>query len=232
MEAQIVPLQQEKHANTKIKDDPGFAHVKEQHIVPVVVHEFVRASNEFPILFVKNAETGQFRAVLMLGLKPGENYFAGDTWKGLYIPAAVTHYPLALVPDMQNPGQLMMAVNTASDRVSEAEGNALFEGSEPSEYLQRKKESLGRFVESDQITTAFVNKLNELELLENRTLNLKIQGDEYNIGGIYMVNEQKLNELSDEAFGELRKRGFLPLVYAHLFSLHQVNRLADKKVNG
>ncbi|MBY5921822.1 SapC family protein [Ferrimonas balearica] len=232
MEAQIVPLQKEKHANTKIKDDPGFAHVKDQHIVPVVVHEFVRASNDFPIVFVKNNESGQFRAVVMLGFKQGENYFAGSAWKGVYIPAAITHYPLALVPDMQNPGQLMVAVNEASDRVGDEEGHALFEAGEPSAFLERKKESLGRFIESDQITQAFVTKLNELELLENRTLNLKLQGDEYNIGGIYMVNEKALNELSDEAFGELRKRGFLPLVYAHLASLHQVNRLADKKING
>ncbi|MBY5992647.1 SapC family protein [Ferrimonas balearica] len=234
MEANIVPLQKEKHAKVTIKDDPGFAHVKEQHIVPVVVHEFVRASNEFPIVFVKNTETGQFRAVAMLGLKPGENYYSAESgWKGTYIPAAVTHYPLALVPDLQNQDQLMVALFDNSDRIGEGDGQALFElNGDPSAYLQQKKESLGRFIESEQVTQGFIALMNDLELLDARTLSLKIDDEEYNIGGIYMVNEQKLNELPDNKFADLRKRGFLPLIYAHLTSLHQVNRLADKKLNG
>ncbi len=41
------------------------------------------------------------------------------------------------------------------------------------------------------------------------------------------MNEKKFNEMSDESFIELRKRGILPLIYAHLMSLSQITRLVQ-----
>jgi hypothetical protein len=41
------------------------------------------------------------------------------------------------------------------------------------------------------------------------------------------VNEAKLNGLPDEDFIEFRKRGALSLIYAHLVSLSQIERLVQ-----
>ncbi|RYE95821.1 MAG: hypothetical protein EOO77_42180 [Oxalobacteraceae bacterium] len=45
----------------------------DRHFVQVVLDEIESAGAHFPILFCKNAETGDFYAGAMLGLKPGEN---------------------------------------------------------------------------------------------------------------------------------------------------------------
>ncbi|SHI09787.1 SapC family protein [Ferrimonas marina] len=229
--AAIIPLQKGKHANTKIKQDPSFAHVSEQHIAPLVIHEFVQAATEYPIIFVKNSESGQFQPVVMLGLKPGENLFVGERWKGIYIPASIGHYPLILVPDAQNPDQLMLAVNESSALVNEEEGEALFtEAGEPTAFTEKAKEKLGRYLESDQITRAFAQLMNEMELLTTKPLAIRLNGQEITLNGVYMVDEQKLAELEDDKFMDLRKRGLLGPIYAHLASLQQVNRLAHMKV--
>lgn len=45
------------------------------------------------------------------------------------------------------------------------------------------------------------------------------------IAGCYVLNEERLNNLSDELFLEIRAKGYLPAVYAHLMSLAQTERL-------
>ncbi|GAA5190170.1 SapC family protein [Ferrimonas gelatinilytica] len=230
MTAAIVPLQKSKHANTKIKMDPTFAHVKEQHIAPVVVHEFVQAAAEFPIIFVKNSENGQFQAVVMMGLKPGENLFVGERWNGIYIPASVGHYPLMLVPDMQQSDNLIMAINESSTLVGDSEGEALFnDEGELTAFAEQRREKLGQYVESDQLTRGFAAELAKRDLLMTRPLNIRVNGQEISLNGVYMVDEKKLNELDDEQFADLRKRGMLGPIYTHLGSLQQVNRLAYMK---
>ena len=48
-----------------------------------------------------------------------------------------------------------------------------------------------------------------------------------NISGCYVVNEERLNNLSDEKFIEFRTKRYLPAVYAHLISLAQTERLVS-----
>ncbi|GAA4872881.1 SapC family protein [Ferrimonas pelagia] len=226
----IAPLQASKHANTRIKADPGFQHVKDQHIAPVVAHEFVQAATEYPIVFVKNGENEQFQAVVMLGLKPEENLFCGDKWQGIYIPAAIGHYPLMLVPDAKNEGQMIVAVKEDSELLSETEGNQLYtEQGEPTEYFEMRKQKLGQYVEASQFTHHFVAHLAELGLLHTQTLTVRFNEQSVNLNGVYMVDEKKLNELDDDKFADLRKRGLLGPIYAHLTSLQQINRLAHMK---
>ena len=45
-----------------------------------------------------------------------------------------------------------------------------------------------------------------------------------------MIDEKKLNELSDDVFLELRKLGFLTAIYAHLMSLQHTQKLVQKLV--
>ena len=47
-----------------------------------------------------------------------------------------------------------------------------------------------------------------------------------NITGCYVINEERLNSLSDKAILEVRSRRYLAPVYAHLTSLAQIERLS------
>jgi hypothetical protein len=46
-----------------------------------------------------------------------------------------------------------------------------------------------------------------------------------NITGCYVINEERLNNVSDERHLELRNKRYLPAIYAQLISLAQIERL-------
>jgi hypothetical protein len=60
-------------------------------------------------------------------------------------------------------------------------------------------------------------------------LNMKVRvGSEVkNISGAYVINEDRFNALSDEKFMELRAKKYISVIYAHLSSLAQIERLVE-----
>ena len=48
-----------------------------------------------------------------------------------------------------------------------------------------------------------------------------------NITGCYVINEERLNNFSDSLFLDIRHKGYLPAIYAHLLSLPQIERLVQ-----
>ncbi len=230
MAEQLQPLNIEKHANTKIQNGFNVEFMATQHIVPVVAHEFGRVANEYPMAFVKNNEADTFQAVAIMGLEPQTNLFVEDgQWQGGYVPMSASRYPLGLVRHPENEDQFAIVIDEASKLVGEAEGNALFEDGKETEYLTRRKNALMAYMEFAQVSQQFTQFLADKELLIAQTLTVEIKGEKKDINGIYLIDEKKLNELSDEDFLDLRKRGFLGPIYSFLTSTHQVARLARLK---
>ncbi len=231
MTSAIRTLSFDNHKQTKIKHSNDYQHAKDQQVVPLIVHEFARASAEMPIVFVKNAETGEFQAVALLGLSQNENlFYSKDKWLSSHLPALISHHPFALIPSQNDENQLQMVLKEDSHLVSKTEGDALFDddGNE-TEYLEKRKNSLGRYFENSHVTSAFVKQLNDISLLSQQNLSLELNGEKIAINGVYLVDEKVLNALSDEDFLELRKKGYLAPIYNHLNSLHQLSRLAKLK---
>jgi SapC len=229
----IVPLRSDVHGKLKVRELGTFEHVKSAHMVPVTAHEFARLGAEYPIVFVKNSDTDQFQSVALLSLKVGENLFVNeDQWKGVFVPTAIRNHPFVLAPAGEKKEQLMVGLIENSPVVGEEEGNALFsESGEESEYLKAKKEALVGYLESDQMTKAFITILSEKELLTSQNVTVNAGSEKINLNGIYMVDEKKLGELSEEDFADFRKRGFLAPMYAQLASMHQFSRLAKMQAD-
>ena len=228
MASPIKALNAAAHGNVKIKTGLNLESTAKQQILPVIVHEFAKAASAMPIIFIKpNAESTEYQPAALLGLKPEENLFYGDgKWLGDYLPAVVTHHPFAMVPTQGEENRLQMLINEDSAQYNEEDGDALFEDGKETEYLTKRKETLGNYFNSMHVTREFTKALAEKELLIEQTLSVDINGEKVQLNGLFLVDEKKLNELPDEEYLELRKRGFLAPIYAHLGSLHQVNRLA------
>ena len=232
MAANIVPLDKEKHRGKRIRRAFAFPQVTEQQVIPLVVHEIPGAATEFPIIFIKDAQTGQFHLVALCGLTPNENLYASeDSWDGAYVPAILRNYPLSLVPGNESSEKLFVCVDEDSTLLNDVEGELLFkENGDETGFLKSRTAAIMAFSNNMQVTGAFVKMLLEKELLMSKTLQLDLVGESgLNLSGIYAIDEEKLKGLNDESFLDLRQRGFLPVIYAHLASLNQVYRLSQKK---
>lgn len=225
----VVPLHQDQHANLKVKDVTDFSIIQNEHIIPLVVHEFVGACTDMPIIFVKDVNTGHFQVVAMLGLKPKENLLLQDgKWEPVYVPALVKHAPFRLIPTADNSDQLMLGID--EDSVLCGEGEALYnEDKSETEYLVKRKEAVIDFFEKSQVTGGFITIIRQLDLLVERTVGVTIEDDRVNLNGLYVIDEEKLMALPEDKFMDLKKRGFLPAIYAHMISINQIGRLAKIK---
>jgi hypothetical protein len=65
-------------------------------------------------------------------------------------------------------------------------------------------------------------------------LNMRVRDTDRvkNITGCYVINEERLNNLSDDRHLELRTKRYLPAVYAQLISLAQIERLVTLRSGG
>lgn len=228
---QLVPVNKERHGNKKIKQIIGFQFASQFHIASLMVHEFVRASGYYPIVFLEDKDQDIFRPVALLGLDAGENVFvnAEGKWESAYIPAIIRRYPFALArTDQEN--QFTVCIDEGSDLVSDDEGTSLFkEDGSPGQVLENVKLYLGELQQMDVFTSEFSKYMAAHNMFTPLNMRVRQEQQVKNIAGCYVVNEERLNNLSDERFLELRNRRYLAPTYAHLTSLSQIERLVKLK---
>jgi hypothetical protein len=229
----MTPLNNKQHANLKIQQSNDVSRFKKQHLIPITVQDFIPLSTEFPIVFVKNEETGQFTSVAMMAIRAGINLYCQDIkWSCAVAPIGFHNAPLSLVKTSENSDEVIVCFDEKSSLISTDTGNALFdEQGQQSEFLKRKTQSLLSVAEFTEQTQAIINILAQKKLLTSKQLNVKLTSEQEPvlISGIYLIDETVLNTLSTEEFEDIRIKGLLPLIYAHLASLHQITRLTMKQ---
>ena len=62
----VTPLHNEAHKSLKVIESQDFSRFKDQHLIPLVVQDFGTVATEFPIVFVKNNDSGQFVPVALM----------------------------------------------------------------------------------------------------------------------------------------------------------------------
>ncbi|UAA37310.1 SapC family protein [Paraneptunicella aestuarii] len=230
--AKVEQLNSNSHRKIKIKTNRDVSDLQDQSILPLVLAEFPQAAIEFPICFIKNAQNEDIQVVALMGIESKENLFVvdGDKWNGAYMPARYTHRPFGLVQNPDDKSNFGIAINVESNLVNEEEGIALFdeEGKE-TEFLVKQKEAMAAYLQQEQMTKAFAKELMDKGFLVQKQINVKVQDQQYDIDGVYIVDEKKIDELSDEEFLNLRKRGLLNPIFTHLISMRQMNNLIKRK---
>lgn len=230
----ITPLNNQKHAKLKVINDKNFIRFKEQHLIPVVVQDFIPLASEFPIAFVKNTETGEFTAVAIMGVKPNVNlYCQSNNWPAEVQPASFFNYPFSLARQTEDDDNCFVCIDTNSELVTENNGQLLFdEDGEQTDYLKARTEHLLKVAENHEQTAKIVQFFASNKLLTLKSLNINLgDNQKLSLDGLYVIDESKLEALEEEQFNELRNKGLLPLIYAHLSSMHQIARLARKQIN-
>lgn len=205
--------------------------LQNEQIIPIVTSEFVTVAAQNPIVFVKENQTGKFKAVALYGLKSGENLDVKDGhWQALYLPLATRNKFFKLVEDAQKAGQYHLACRLAMDAFQFESGVRLLdENGTETDFTQQVKASLQDYLQQQKITEAFFELLAELDLLSPQTLSVNTSRKTYKIEGIYCIDEERLNELAGEEIARLQQANVLTTVYAHIVSKAHVLTLAAKK---
>ena len=229
----MTPLNNKRHANVKVKANNDVSRFKNQQLIPVTLQDIIPLSGEFPIVFVKNEETGQFSCVAMMAIRPNLNLYCQDiTWNHHTLPLGFSNYPFSLAKKSEQSDEAIVCINENSPLVNPNEGELLFdETGNQTEYLKKRSEALLQVAQFSQQTTNVIQLFAQKKLLTSKKLHIKLskEAEPVEISGLYLIDEKILNSLSSDEFEDLRSKGLLPIIYAHLASLHQITRLTIKQ---
>lgn len=87
---------------------------------------------------------------------------------------------------------------------------------------------LNQFHVDSVATKEFVKQLDEWEILEEKTVIINDKKEQFNINGLYVVNEEKLKNLSKKKRNDINDKNVIPLITAHLISLSNIQKLGVK----
>ncbi len=221
-----VPLDAKAHANIALKKNFGLDFTKNVNAVPVNLIELPQVCHYYPIAF---SPDGTGTPVAIMGLRDNENLFYNDNgeWADdAYIPAYIRRYPF-IFSEMPGNDQLSLCIDMNDNVVEKGGEQAFFDADgKPSTLSQNALEFCKSYHAAAGQTIEFGKALAESGILVDRQAEIGIaEGKRINFSGFRIVDEKKLAELDDKTFIEWRKKGWLPFIYAHLFSGSQWQRL-------
>jgi len=204
------------------------------HAIPATVDEFALLQRHYPIVF---STGGEPVPLALMGLNEGTNAFLDDN--GLphdptyYIPAYLRRYPFLLARLRPDSDELSLCFDPTSGAVGEFdEGEALFNGTEPSDATKAVLAFCEQFETAGQRTAAFIQELKKSDLLMDGEVAIQPEGapQPFVYRGFRMVDEEKLRELRGDELRKMNQSGMLALIYAHLFSLSQIREVFSRQV--
>ncbi|PID73336.1 MAG: hypothetical protein CSB33_04180 [Desulfobacterales bacterium] len=230
MYKQLTPFSTGSFAGKKLRPLKDFTFAAASYIAPVFVSEMRAAHYSYPLVFLKDPSES-FGLYALLGFEQGQNLLVDENgaWEpSSHIPLALRRYPFALARKEGDAENFILCIDTGSGLVNEEEGEPLVgEDGKPAKIIEEATRFLSDVYTSEQATNAFCQEMESLGLLD--AVDMKIRdaatGEKENVTGCHAVNEEKLNRLPDADFLRLKKRGALPLIYAHRFSLQYTERL-------
>ncbi len=229
----IQKLNNVEHAHLKIKKTPCDA--ERVMFTPVYTSEMRALQSNFPLMFYKSPDDGNFTPVALFGFEQGENLFLGkDRWTSQYIPMLIQRGPLMIATegqtDIGEPARVI-AIDMDHPNVSQDEGEPLFlEFGGNTAYLDRLATMLEGIHQGHTLTPLFVEALNEYDLITAITLKITLKnGQDHALEGFYAIDDEKLQTLNEEAIADLQRRGHLLPAYMMVASQSQLKRLIELK---
>ena len=172
-------------------------------------------SATIPIVF---SVGGEPVPLALMGLNEGANAFLDDDGlphePNIYIPAYMRRYPFLLARLRPDSDELSLCFDPTSGAVGEfEEGEALFDGDQPSEATKAVLQFCEQFETAGQRTAAFIEELKKSDLLMDGEVAIQPEGapQPFVYRGFRMVDEEKLRELRGDELRKMNQSGMLAL---------------------
>lgn len=220
------PLDAKRHANLALRKNFGLGFTKDVNAVPITMIEMPQICHAYPIAFSPDDNA---TPVAILGLRDNENLFVnaqGEWVNDAYVPSYIRRYPF-IFSEFKGGEQLTLCIDM-NDNVTEVDGEQKFfePDGQPTALSKNALEFCKSYHAAAQQTIVFGHELHKAGLLVERSAEIVVPGGKkINFSGFRIIDEEKLSQLDEKTFLDFRKKGFLPFIYAHLFSGAQWPRL-------
>ncbi len=226
---QPIVLNRVQHRHLRIKPAlTDFNFARAVNSLPLTTPEFADAARDYPIVFAGEPANASMPAALF-GLSHEDNLFIQDdgNWApGAYVPAFVRRYPF-VVANQDASSEFAVCIDQ-SFVCEDRDGVALFdESGADTPALKRALGFLADYQQAVQRTQAFMQQLRDSKLLIAKTIQVeRAGGTKSSLNGFCVVDEMRLQKLGSRALEKLSRTGALGLLYVHLMSLTNVQRLS------
>lgn len=228
-----VPLNAGRHGDVSLDAQPTYAFSAGINAVPLMAVELMRAADEYAVVFTAGNDDVMPAAVL--GIRSDQNlYLSADAqWQATYIPAFIRRYPFVFSASTDGQTLTLCIDETHSGVNREGRGQRLFDDErQPSTYTQDVLKFLQDYQMQFERTRLFGRRLKDLGLLEPMQAEVTTpDGSKLKLGGFMAVSREKLRSLEPAALAAMAATDELELVYLHLHSMRNFERMKDRLVN-
>lgn len=226
---QVEILNQDHHADLRLKQVDNIRYAGDLRDCPIVADEFQEAAKTYPIVFSRDLNELAM-AVVVMGFPGGGNIWLDENGHWLpvnYVPAYVRRYPFAAV---ERDGDFFLGLDMAFEGVGAEDGEMLFDAKgEPMPLLQDAKKFVDEFMFSHARTQAFMAELERLHLL--RPFNAEIWAGEQAataLVNLLCIDKGRLDALPACEVIDFVRNGHYALAVAHLASLSNFRAITSR----
>ena len=222
-----VVLNKKEHKDWKIEAVEDYTFAKKTNSVLLMSAEFVLASKEYPVMFVRNNNV--VTPIALLGLKEDSNQFVVPKggWDADYIPAYVRRYPFILATK-EGSDELMLCIDSDYEGLNSKKAKLflLDKHGKPSVITQQAIDLSQSYIDENKKTVEFCKIIDDLGLFEEVQIERTTdEGDIFKLTGVLRIDHKKFTELSDKSVKDLFDSGALEFIYAHFQSLVNLKNL-------
>lgn len=228
---EIVPLQRERKIRLPAPGEiPQFC--RQTNAVPISYSEFGVASRDYPLAFVSTEGEKAYSPVAVLGVAGGENLFLNEGgWDpSVYLPAYLRRYPFCMARVTLNAVEQDDRLICVEKSALSEDGERMFDSAGAPLPRWLAIEKLLREYEADiERGREMCAILADYALFEGFTLQASVNGASVTFGGMYRVDEKRLELLNAAQHKTLIRKGIMGRIYTHLTSLENFARLIARR---
>ncbi|WP_261842147.1 SapC family protein [Aliamphritea ceti] len=224
---QVEAVNKQRHVDWSIKAGNNYSFAKQVNSVPLMAVEFPSAADDYSIVFA--GADDEILPVVVMGVREDENLYVAEdgSWDANYVPAFIRRYPFVFASTDDGSTLTLCLDENYEGCNQEGRGERLFDADgEQTQYLTKVVDFLQDYQSHYQRTQTFCKKLNELDVFEDMGAKFTLpSGEERTLTGFKVISREKLKAIPQEELAALMANDGLELIYLHLHSMRNLNKV-------